>query len=82
MVTPSNQLPEVGFVKLPQIIGNKKAEPPIPGILPVGRTTFLNGVKSGKYPKPVKLGERSIAWRVDDIRNLLEQISAQHQGGL
>jgi prophage regulatory protein len=74
MTASSNQLPAVGFVKLPQIIGNKKAEPPIPGILPVGRTTFLNGVKSGKYPKPVKLGERSIAWRVEDIRALVAQI--------
>jgi hypothetical protein len=25
-----NQLPETGFLRLPQIIGNPKAEPPIP----------------------------------------------------
>ncbi|MFZ2449076.1 MAG: AlpA family phage regulatory protein [Methylovulum miyakonense] len=40
----------------------------------MGRTTFLNGVKSGKYPKPVKLGERTTAWRVEDIRALVEQL--------
>jgi prophage regulatory protein len=77
MATQSNQLPEVGFIKLPQIVGNKKTN--TPAILPIGRTTFLNGVKSGKYPKPVKLGERSVAWRVSDIRALIESISAQNQ---
>jgi prophage regulatory protein len=78
MLATSNQLPEVGFVKLPQIIGNRKANPPITAVLPVGRTTFLNGVKSGKYPKPVKHG-RSSLWRVEDIRALIESISAQNQ---
>jgi prophage regulatory protein len=76
MATQSNQLPEVGFLKLPQIIGNKKTN--TPAILPVGRTTFLNGVKSGKYPKPVKLGERSVAWRVADIKDLLERLGSEN----
>jgi prophage regulatory protein len=76
MATQSNQLPEVGFLKLSQIIGNKKNH--TPAILPVGRTTFLNGVKSGKYPKPVKLGERSVAWRVADIKDLLERLGSEN----
>jgi prophage regulatory protein len=66
-----SQLPETGFLRLKQIVGNPKAEPPIPAILPISRTSFLNGVKSGKYPKPVKLGERTTAWRVEDIRELI-----------
>lgn len=64
-----NSLPETGYVKLWQIIGDKKRN--IPAIYPVGRTSWLNGVKSGKYPKPVKIGERSVAWPVDSIRALL-----------
>ncbi|MFA5982623.1 MAG: AlpA family phage regulatory protein [Methylococcaceae bacterium] len=73
MTTKSNkQLPEAGFVRLPQIIGSKKTD--TPAILPIGRTTFLNGVRSGKYPKPVKLGERTVAWRVEDIRALIVKI--------
>lgn len=63
-------LPETGFVRLPQIIGDRKRG--TPGVLPIGRTSFLNGVKSGKYPKPVKLSERTVAWRVEDIRALIE----------
>ena len=76
MPTTTHHVPEVGFFKLPQIIGNPKATPPIPALLPVGRTTILNRVKDGTYPQPVKLGARSVAWRVSDIYALLEKIGA------
>jgi prophage regulatory protein len=71
-MTTSHQLPETGFLRIWQIVGNKKNN--IPALIPIGRTTFLNGVKSGKYPKPVKLGERTTAWRVEDIRNLISSM--------
>jgi prophage regulatory protein len=74
MITSSNSLPEAGFIKLRQIVGNKKSG--TPAIIPVSRTTFLNKVKSGEYPQPVKLGVRSIAWRVEDIRALIEKLGA------
>lgn len=69
MATVSNRLPETGFLRIWQIVGNKKTN--TPALIPISRTSFLNGVKSGKYPKPVKLGERTTAWRVEDIRNLI-----------
>ncbi|WP_029646695.1 helix-turn-helix transcriptional regulator [Methylomicrobium lacus] len=75
MFDSKNNLPATGYVRLPQIIGDRKRG--IPGVLPIGRTTFLTGVKTGKYPKPVKLGARSVAWRVEDIRALLELIGAE-----
>ncbi|MFW5804358.1 MAG: helix-turn-helix transcriptional regulator [bacterium] len=40
--------------------------------LPICRSTFLNGVKKGVYPAPVKIGERAVAWRLGDIKNLLK----------
>ena len=55
-------LPETGFVRLPQVLG----------VYPVSRSTWWDGVAKGKYPKPVKLSERITAWRVDDIRELIE----------
>lgn len=76
MTKTSATLPEAGFLRIWHIIGDPKAVPPIPALLPIGRTSFLNGVKSGKYPKPVKLGERTTAWRVSDIRALIENIGA------
>ena len=72
MVT-TNQLPETGFLRLPQILGDKRSDPPTPPIYPVSKSTWWNGVKSGRFPKPVKLGPRTTAWRVEDIRALIER---------
>lgn len=70
---PLYQLPETGFLRLCQIVGDKKTN--IPPIIPVCRSSWLNGVKSGKYPKPIKLGERTTAWKVEDVRKLIDSLS-------
>ena len=67
-----NQLPETGFLRLPQIIGDTRAEPPIPPIIPVKKSCWWAGVKDGRFPKPVKLGPRVTVWKVADIRRLIE----------
>jgi prophage regulatory protein len=66
------QLPQTGYLRLCQILGNPKANPPIQGLIPVSKSTWWEGVKSGRYPKPVKLSARTTAWRVEDIRALIE----------
>jgi prophage regulatory protein len=66
-------LPETGFVRLPNIFGDSKTDPPIPPIIPVSRSTWWAGVKSGRYPRPVKLGPRITAWKICDIRALIEK---------
>jgi prophage regulatory protein len=68
------QLPETGFLRLPQIIGNPNAVPPTPPLIPIKKSSWWAGVKSGKFPKPVKLGPRTTAWRVEDIRNLIASV--------
>lgn len=42
-------------------------------VFPVSRSTWYAGIKEGRYPKPVKLGYRSVAWRESDIRSLIRQ---------
>ena len=69
------QLPETGFLRLPQILGDARAVPPIPALIPVKRTSWWAGVKTGRYPKPVKLGPRMTAWRVEDIRAFIANVS-------
>ena len=69
-----HQLPQTGYVRLSQIVGNSKAKPPIPAIIPVSKSTWWQGVKDGRFPKPVKLGPRTTAWRVEDIRALIENM--------
>jgi predicted DNA-binding transcriptional regulator AlpA len=58
-------LPETGFLRLSSILAPK-------GPIPVGKSTWWAGVQSGRFPKPVKLGPRITAWRVEDIRALIK----------
>jgi len=59
-------IPEIGFMLLPSVLA----------VFPVGRTTWHNGIKSGKYPQPVKLGPRKVAWKAEDIRALIAKAEA------
>lgn len=67
-------LPAGSYLRLRQIVGNKKkGEPPVPGILPVSRSHFLQMVKDGKAPQPVRtLGQRVTCWKASDIIALAE----------
>lgn len=62
------QFPETGFLRLTHIVGDKKKG--FAPIYPVSKSTWWLGVKEGRFPQPVKLGPKTTAWRVDDIRNL------------
>ncbi|CZG51917.1 transcriptional regulator [Legionella pneumophila serogroup 1] len=65
-------LPSEGFVREKQIIGDVKANPPIIPIIPVSKSAWWAGVKSGVYPQPLKLSPGVTVWRVEDIRKLIE----------
>jgi predicted DNA-binding transcriptional regulator AlpA len=75
MESTTYTMPDTGFLRLSNIIGDPKSRPPIPAIIPVSKSTWWAGVKSGRFPKPVKLGPRITVWRVEDIRNLIERSS-------
>ena len=66
-------LPQTGFLRLHQIIGNPKAKPPIPALIPVGKSTWWEGCRSGRFPQPIKIGNRITVWRVQDIKDYIEQ---------
>ncbi|MCC0056777.1 MAG: AlpA family phage regulatory protein [Rhodobiaceae bacterium] len=67
-MTTNHQFPETGLVRLQSIIGPH-------GVLPISRTTWYAGIKTGRYPRPVKLGPRISAWRAEDIRALIEHLA-------
>lgn len=70
-----NRLPETGFLRLPQILGDPKAEPPLPPIIPVKKSCWWEGVRTGRFPQGVKIGNgRGTFWRVEDIRALIESV--------
>jgi predicted DNA-binding transcriptional regulator AlpA len=56
-------LPETGFLRLPAVLS----------LIPIGKTTWWNGVKTGRFPAPVKLGPRITAWRAEDIHAYIAQ---------
>ena len=64
-------LPETGFLRLPQIVGNPTAEPPIPPLIPVSKSTWWAGVRAGRYPRPIKVSPGCTVWRVEDVRELI-----------
>lgn len=60
-----------GYSREHEIVSSKKKG--TKGILPFSRTTWLNGVKSGKYPKPVKINRINI-WRNRDLLKLRSEL--------
>jgi predicted DNA-binding transcriptional regulator AlpA len=57
-------IPETGFVRLSQIME----------VIPLGKTSWWAGVKSGRFPKPIKLSERCTAWKAEDIHGLIKEL--------
>ncbi len=60
-------IPNNALLRLPQVLA----------LIPVSRSAWWAGCKSGRYPKPVKLGPRTTAWRASDIAALLEKLTAE-----
>ncbi len=72
-------LSDKGFLRIWQIVGDPKAEPPIPALIPIGKSTWWAGVKSGKFPQPVKLGARKTAWKASSIQKLMDSFAEAAQ---
>lgn len=47
------------------------------GILPFSSPTLWRMVKEGRFPKPVKLGERITAWDMADVRAWLDSFKKE-----
>ena len=53
------------FLRLPQVLE----------ILPISKSTWWKGIKEGRFPRPVKLTERTSAWSRADIDTLCDQFA-------
>jgi len=56
-------LPETGLLRVNQILR----------FIPISRSSWWAGVKSGIYPKPFKLSARTTVWKSSDIRAIIER---------
>ncbi len=76
----SHALPAIDvLVSVSQIVRNPKSD--IPALIPISRSSWFAGVKSGKYPPPdVRLGARTVCWKLSTIARFIEQSSAKARG--
>ncbi len=58
-----------GYLRLPQVLE----------LIPVGKSTWWKGCKTGRFPQSVKLGPRTTAWRIKDIHKYMDSIEDSHQ---
>ena len=56
-------LPATGFLRLPEVLR----------FYPVSASTWWAGIRKCKFPAPVRIGERAVAWRAEDIRDLIQR---------
>ena len=61
---PALATADIGFIRLPEVLA----------LYPVGERSWWRGVAEGRFPRPVKLSRAVTAWRVSDIRRLLEAL--------
>lgn len=65
-LTLPDTIPREGYVRLPLILH----------FLPISRTAWMNGVRDGRYPKPIKLGRCNL-WRAQDIHTVIAAIESE-----
>ena len=52
------------LLRLPQVLD----------LIPVSKSTWWAGVRSGRFPQPLRLGARCTVWRQRDIEKLVAQL--------
>lgn len=60
-------IPVQGLLRLPQVLS----------MIPVSKSAWWEGGRTGRYPKPVKLGPRTTVWRAEDIAAFIESLGCQ-----
>ena len=61
------QIPSMGFLRLEQVLQ----------LIPISQSTWYSGIKTGRFPQPVKIGPRTSAYRAEDIRKLIDELGVQ-----
>ncbi|TPW25736.1 helix-turn-helix transcriptional regulator [Pararhizobium mangrovi] len=58
----AHHLPETGFVRLETVLA----------LIPVSRSTIFSWIQQGRFPRQIRIGPRTSAWRAEDIRAVIE----------
>ncbi len=46
--------------------------PTVKGLVGMGRTTIYEKIKEGSFPRPISIGDRSVAWDSEAIDRWIE----------
>lgn len=65
-ITSRNQIKSSKLLRLPQVLS----------LIPISKSSWWAGVKTGRYPSSVKLGERTTCWREQDIFDLIDKLQS------
>ena len=60
-------IPAHGLLRLPQVLN----------MIPISKSAWWEGCRTGRYPKPVKLGPRTTVWRAEEIAVFIESLGRQ-----
>ena len=63
----SASTPVHGLLRLPQVLD----------MIPISKSAWWEGCRTGRYPKPVKIGPRTTAWRAEDIAAFIRNLDNQ-----
>jgi prophage regulatory protein len=61
------------LMRLSDIIGDTKAQPPIEALVPVSRSTIYRLIAAGRFPAPVKPLPTISLWSRDEVRLALRK---------
>ncbi len=59
------------IIKLPEVLA----------ITQISKATVYSEIKKGNFPKPIKLGDRAVAWVMADVREWLDNKIQQSKKG-
>jgi prophage regulatory protein len=62
---------EIGFLRLPSVLE----------LIPVSKSTFWAGCRTGRFPKPIKISPRITVWSKKSIIELAEKLSQGQDSG-
>ena len=54
-----------GFLRLSQVLV----------LIPVSKSVWWEGCKTGRFPKPIKLGPRTTVWLAEEIQDYIKSFS-------
>ena len=74
-MSSNTPFPKTGLVRLSTILAPA-------GPIPVSKSTWWEGVRTGRFPQPQKLGPRTTVWRAEDILDLVNRHSGHSKSRL